>query len=192
VRAYHRIDPLMDERKSHYTPAQLGAFLKVQLVAGRQSRPGYFRSVEHLRRCLPADYVRHVDFLVEQGDVLKVDGSAYIDGWTEWQEGDLTVGERMTRLRNRRRNAAVTLGVTPPVTEPSPAAIGVGISVSVSDVLPLAPTSGGGSRKDGTNPRAIARRKAEEVRWRRNQLKVQYAGGQLTEAEYRERIEALA
>ena len=40
MRAYHRIDPLMDERKSHYSPAQFGAFVKVQLLAGRQTHRG--------------------------------------------------------------------------------------------------------------------------------------------------------
>jgi hypothetical protein len=34
--------------------------------------------------------------------------SIYIDGWQEWQEGDLTVRDRMAALRNRRRNGGVT------------------------------------------------------------------------------------
>ncbi len=138
TRAYHRIDPLMDERKSHYSPAQLGAFVKVQLVAGRQSERGWFRSVSALQAALPTAYARLVPFLVEEGDLdVKPDGRVYVDGWQEWQEGDLTVAERMARLRNRRRNAgrngAVTGGVTPAVTQPSPAAIGVGIGTSVDD-----------------------------------------------------------
>jgi hypothetical protein len=123
VRAYHRIDPLMDERKSHYSPAQFGAFLKVQLVAGRQSSPGAFRSFKALVGSLPAAYARLVPFLIEQGDLVEQpDGSLYLDGWKEWQEGDLTVGERMRRLRNKPRHHAVTNGVTPTVTQPSPAA----------------------------------------------------------------------
>lgn len=103
----------MDERKSHYTPAQFGAFLKVQLVAGRQTTPGAFRSVKALVGSLPASYARLVPFLLQQGDIVeRPDGTVYVDGWTEWQEGDLTVGERMTRLRNRRRNNGVTPAVT--------------------------------------------------------------------------------
>src|SRR4051812_608109 len=95
VKAYHRVDPLMDERKSHYTPAQFGAFLKVQLIAGRQSHRGRFRSVKSLIGMLPSAYGRLVPFLVEQGDlVTQPDGTVYIPGWDEWQEGDLTVGER--------------------------------------------------------------------------------------------------
>ena len=119
TRAYHRVDPLMDERKSHYSPAQLGAFLKVQLVAGRQKVRGRFRSLPALRGTLPAAYVRHLDFLIAEGDLdLCADGSVYVDGWQEWQEGDLTVKDRMTALRNRRRNNGVTSGVTGDGNEP--------------------------------------------------------------------------
>ncbi len=109
MRAYHRVDPLMDERKGHYTPAQFGAFLKVQLIAGRQSRRGHFRSVAALRMMLPAPYSRHIDFLVAEGDLdVCDDGTVYVDGWDQWQEGDLTVKDRMAALRNRRRNVTVT------------------------------------------------------------------------------------
>jgi hypothetical protein len=107
VRAYHRVDPLMDERKSHYSPAQLGAFLKVQLVAGRQAQPGQFRSLQALRDALPKPYSRHVDFLVAERDlIVQRDGIVVVDGWKEWQEGDLTVAERMKRLRERKKAAA--------------------------------------------------------------------------------------
>lgn len=103
----------MDEAKSHYTPAQLGAFLKVQLVAGRQKHRGRFRSLEALRMTLPVAYVKYIAFLVAEGDIrVGPDGTAYIDGWDEWQEGDLTVADRMKALRNRRRNDGVTATVT--------------------------------------------------------------------------------
>ncbi len=117
MRAYHRVDPLMDERKSHYTPAQLGAFLKVQLVAGRQSKPGEFRSLQALSDALPKSYSRHIDFLVSERDLLiKRNGNVIVDGWKEWQEGDLTVGERMKRLRDRKK---ADVSVDEP-SEPSP------------------------------------------------------------------------
>jgi hypothetical protein len=128
MRAYHRVDPLMDERKGHYSPAQLGAFVKVQLVAGRQSRRGRFRSLPALRGALPAAYAKHVDFLVAEGDLsVQPDGTVYLEGWDEWQEGDLTVKERMARLRNKRRNQTVTETVTPP----SPTATHVGVGSGV-------------------------------------------------------------
>ena len=117
MRAYHRVDPLMDERKSHYTPAQFGAFLKVQLVAGRQKHRGHFRSVEALRMTQPAGYARHVAFLVAEGDIAVAgDGTAYLPGWDEWQEGDMTVRDRMAKLRNKHRNNGVTRTVTGGVT----------------------------------------------------------------------------
>ena len=127
MRAYHRVDPLMDERKSHYTAAELGAYLKVQLLAGRQTRRGTFRSVAALRGALPAGYVRYLQFLIDEGDlVVRTDGTVYVDGWDEWQEGDLTVRDRMARLRDRKRNDTVTDTVTPSVTStvtlPSPTA----------------------------------------------------------------------
>lgn len=130
VRAYHRVDPLMDERKGHYSPAQLGAFLKVQLVAGRQTRRGSFRSVAALRSLLPSAYVRHVDFLIAEGDLeVRDDGTVYVDGWNEWQEGDLTVGDRMKALRNRRRNATVTATVTPPSPTAIRSSVGIGVGI---------------------------------------------------------------
>jgi hypothetical protein len=102
VRAYHRVDPLMDERKSHYTPAQLGAFLKVQLVAGRQKYRGRFRSLDALRAALPRDYAKLVTFLVDEGDLAVCDdGSVYVPGWDEWQEGNLPVADRMAAIRAR-------------------------------------------------------------------------------------------
>jgi hypothetical protein len=115
VRAYHRVDPLMDERKSDYTPAQFGAYLKVQLVAGRQKDRGRFRSVKALAGALPGSYARHIPFLIEQRDIVEAnDGTVYVDGWDEWQEGDITVKERMARLRNRQRNNHRNNGVTRP------------------------------------------------------------------------------
>lgn len=138
MRAYHRVDPLMDERKGHYSPAQLGAFVKVQLVAGRQQHRGRFRSVAMIRNLLPATYARHLDFLFAEGDlVVGLDGAVYVDGWDEWQEGDLTVKDRMARLRNRKRNNVTGHTVTPTVTQPSPTAIrsSVGVGVGIGGAI---------------------------------------------------------
>lgn len=115
MRAYLRIDPLIDERKGHYSPAQLGAFVKVLALTSRQTTRGRFRSTKALIGTLPAAYAKHVPFLVEQGDLIELlDGSLYFDGYDEWQEGDVTVGERMKRLRNRHRNGGVTSDAAQP------------------------------------------------------------------------------
>jgi hypothetical protein len=111
VKAYLRIDPLIDERKSDYTPAQLGAYLKVLALGSRQTHRGRFRSMKALVGALPAAYGKHVAFLIEQRDlVTQTDGTLYLDGYDEWQEGDITVGERMARVRNKKRNNGVTEG----------------------------------------------------------------------------------
>jgi hypothetical protein len=163
MRAYHRVDPLMDERKGHYTPAQFATFLKVQLVAGRQTTRGRFRSLAALKTMLPSAYARHVDFLVAEGDLdIQKDGSIYVDGWDEWQEGDVTVGERMRRMRDRRKRKRDGR-VTPPPShrrndvttdalvskESTVSVVGVGVGV---DSPP--PPAKRGRRKDGTNLRA--------------------------------------
>ena len=111
LRAYYRIDPMMDENKSHYTPAQFGAFLKVLLLAGRQRHRGRFRSRAALIGSLPAAYAKLVPFLIEQRDLVEQsDGTILLLGWDDWQEGDFTVRERLERLRKRRLNgdSAVT------------------------------------------------------------------------------------
>ena len=123
MKAYIRTDPLIDERKGHYSPAQLGTYILVLCKAARQRHRGRFRSVQALRNTMPTAYVRYLPFLFDEGDVVELDdGSVVVDGWDEWQEGDQTVGERMSRLRNRKRNATVTPTVTPTVTQPLPAA----------------------------------------------------------------------
>jgi hypothetical protein len=130
----------------------------------------------------------------DRGDLVTLsDGRVYIDGWDEWQEGDLTVAERMRRMRQRRRNKRN--GVTP---TPSPDRSGVttdaldvvNVSLSgVSDSVPPTPTSGG-RRSEGTNPRAVAAemtRRAEEAergrKARRNARYLAQQAGRITPAQ---------
>jgi hypothetical protein len=156
-----RADPEMFARKvvhKKYTPAQFATFVAVLCLAEEQPQRGRFRSERLLRLLLddPIDSVhlgwgKHVAFLIEQGDLVRLsDGSLYMDGWDEWQEGDLTVRDRVARLRARRKGDTVptvtgnangvtphvTVGVTdgvtvPTVYNPSSVSVGVGISRSV-------------------------------------------------------------
>lgn len=108
MKAYLRIDPLTDERKAGYTDAQFRAFFRTLCFAARQNPRGRFRGAAQLQGLL-GRHARHLAFLVSEGDVVvQPDGSIYVDGWDQWQEGDMTVGARMAALRNRRRNGAVT------------------------------------------------------------------------------------
>jgi hypothetical protein len=112
-KAYLRIDPNIDQVRT-----DLDSFIRLLCAANRQPRRGYFKSEQIARMVLGKSALHKA---VNAGDLTScADGSLYVDGWTEWQEGDLNVGERMRRLRNRKRNAAVTQGVTQTVTEPSP------------------------------------------------------------------------
>lgn len=108
MKAYLRMDPLTDERKAGYTDAQFRAFFRMLCFAARQNPRGRFRNIAQLKGLL-GTHARHVQFLIGEGDlILNEDGSLYVDGWNEWQEGDFTVAARMAALRNRRRNGAVT------------------------------------------------------------------------------------
>jgi hypothetical protein len=108
VKAYLRFDPLTDERKAGYTDAQFRAFFNLVCAAARQNPRGRFRNAALLRGLL-GRHARFLAFLVSEGDVVTLPGGElYVDGWDQWQEGDLTVASRMAALRNRRRNGAVT------------------------------------------------------------------------------------
>jgi hypothetical protein len=78
-------------------------------AANRQPQRGYFKSGEIARSALGRALVARS---VARGD-LRANGSGYyVDGWREWQEEDITVGERMRRLRERRRNSDRNASVT--------------------------------------------------------------------------------
>ncbi len=92
-----------------YTPAALGAFLGVLCLADEYAPHGRFASRKALVALLEGaedrgqEYAAEVEFLIEEGDLLpQPDGSLYVDGWTELQEGDYTVAERMRRYRDRK------------------------------------------------------------------------------------------
>lgn len=113
-KAYLRIDPNLDQ-----THADPGAFVRLLCVAARQPKRGRFKdrrvAEQALGRRLVAAFLAHRD-LIEKGGALEV------DGWDIWQEGDMTVGERMRRYRNKHVTPAFP--VTPDLPSPPSEALG--------------------------------------------------------------------
>lgn len=115
-RAYLRIDPNMD---SH--PDQ-DAMLTLILFGNRCSERGRFRSLSTLEKILGK---KRLKACLDRKDLIPISGGRfYVSGWDEWQEGDLTVGERMGRIRKRRSMDSQDLpendrneAVTPPLPE---------------------------------------------------------------------------
>jgi hypothetical protein len=95
-KAYLRIDPNLDS--THPSPGDMVTLL---CVANRQPRRGYFKSPELAQRVLGAGLYRR---LMARGDLAMNGSGVFVPGWDEWQEGDFTVGERMRRLRGRKRH----------------------------------------------------------------------------------------
>jgi len=122
-KAYLRLDPNID--RTHEAPSEM---LLLICEANRQPRRGRFKNVTVLRRVLGPSKARRA---MNRHDVITLrehdpedcpldscDGGAdaepemlYLDGWDQWQEGDITVGERQRRIRGRPRSRN---GVTPP------------------------------------------------------------------------------
>src|SRR3990167_3848100 len=95
------MDPNLDQ--THPDP---GAMVRLLCAANRQARRGYFKSRVLMDNILGP---KTVSRLVDRCDVvLQDDGSWYVPGWKEWQEGGITGGERHRRLRARRNGADVT------------------------------------------------------------------------------------
>lgn len=101
-KVYLRLDPQIDAHPDHH------AMLDMMLWANRQPVRGYFRTLEKLLQLLGRE---RLDAAIARRDLVEKRGRGwYLDGWAEWQEGDLTVGERVRRVRAKRqgRNSAVT------------------------------------------------------------------------------------
>lgn len=96
-KAYLRIDPNLDS--THPAPGDMIALL---CAANRQPQRGYFKSESVAQMALGRALYRRS---IVRGDLRKNGSGYHVDGWEDWQEGDLNVGERMRRLRERRRNA---------------------------------------------------------------------------------------
>jgi hypothetical protein len=126
-RAYIRVSPDFYERKvlaQKYPPGAALALIGCLCLAETQPTRGHFRDRKVLAVLLDSQ-AKWIPFLVDHGDLIEQASypRLYVDGWQEWQEGDVTVPERMARLRARKR------GDTPEVTPP----------VTVADTVPVTP-----------------------------------------------------
>jgi hypothetical protein len=136
ARAYLRLDPGFFEKKvlsQGYPAGAAIALIGVLCLAEHQPDRGRFRN-ERVLRALLDTYGRWIPYLKEHGDlVVESDGRLYPPGWSEWQEGDHTVAERVRRIRARARDTAptvtdatpptVTSDTGPPVTPDTPATV---------------------------------------------------------------------
>lgn len=116
-KAYLRIDPNLG--LTHEAP---GEFVRLLSAAYAQPRRGRFKNIGVLRaavgrgtadRCLARrDVVGHgteSDCREESGELPAFCSEdlphLYLKGWDIWQEGDLTVGERVARIRQKKRRS---------------------------------------------------------------------------------------
>lgn len=150
-RAYLRVDPNIDQ---HPDPLSM---LRALCAAARQPNRGRFRDARVLERAVGRRQYRG---MVERGDVVPADPGpgVYLEGWDEWQEGDVTVGERMRRMRERRKRKTVTTVTptsSPPRNDVTTDAVAKG-EASESSALASgdSPPPQAGKRANGTNPRA--------------------------------------
>jgi len=136
MRAYLRLDPNLVDKKADYPDGAYRAFVDTLCHAEQQQPRGRFRS-RKLLAVLLGKRGRWIPYLIEHGDLAETpSGRVYVDGWDEWQEGDVTVSERMKRLRSRDRT------VTPTDTP----------SVTVQTVTVPSSGGGGGSASGGGAP----------------------------------------
>ena len=98
-KAYLRVDPNIDQHPD------VTLIVRLLCAANRQDPRGRWKSWRHLCAALGQALAKEAK---EAGHVVELDGECrgawYMDGWDEWQEGDWTVGERMARMRDRKRN----------------------------------------------------------------------------------------
>lgn len=103
-RAYLRMDPNLDQ---HADPLTM---LRLMCAGARQPERGRFKDRAIIDWAVGRTKVSRA---ISRGDLSQAkDGSLYLQGWDEWQEGDWTVAERMRRMRAgraSRRDGHVTV-----------------------------------------------------------------------------------
>lgn len=135
-KAYLRIDPNLDQ--THPDP---GAFVRLLCAAARQPKRGRFKNRDLAEAALSRKAV--ATFLDRHDLVERETGQLEVDGWDIWQEGDMTVGERVRKFRERHLPAIA-------VTEP----------LHVTPDLPLPPSEA--SRQQGVRRQASGDRNGVE------------------------------
>lgn len=104
TRAYIRLDPDFADRKDDYPDGAFAALVALFCAAATHSKRGTFKN-RMLVRVILGRRSRWLAYLIEHGDVVELgDGSLYVDGWEEWQEGNWKVAERMARVRAKRKS----------------------------------------------------------------------------------------
>lgn len=163
-KAYLRLDPNVDQ--TH--PDNLADFIRLLCAANRQPNRGVFARREVLVTIFGP---RAVKVFEARGDVRETpEKTVIVPGWDDWQEGDLTVAERMQRLReahaqgvtqpSHERNEAVTApslprnsSVTAPSLDrnsPSDASRRLGVKASFSEE-DRSPEASRGEGDDGSS-----------------------------------------
>jgi hypothetical protein len=109
-KAYLRIDPNIDQNPD------MALIVRVMCAANRQLPRGGWKTWAHVVTALGAKAARLA--LIGKHVVEEAGGRWVVPHWDTWQEGDVTVGERMRRLRERRKgDDSVTPDVTVDVTD---------------------------------------------------------------------------
>lgn len=149
-RAYLRLDPRAYEKKviqQGYPLPLFAAFIGALCEAEHQPTRGSYRN-ERVLRAVLEDAAKHIPELVKRGDLVRAkDGTIYVDGWDEWQEGDWKVGERVRRIRDRRKNEGGDVTV-PTVTHVTPATVtGETVTTESSDTVTTVYTPSDGGRQ---------------------------------------------
>jgi hypothetical protein len=142
VRSYIRLDPLFPDHKAAYPDGAGFALVLTWCFAAQQHRPGHFRN-RRLLAVFLEKRAKWVPFLIDHGDIIeRPDGTLYVEGWDEWQEGDWQVIERMRRVRSRKgsngadRNTTSNIVTVPSVYTPSDVSVSVSVSDDVSVSVP--------------------------------------------------------
>ncbi len=213
MRAYNRKDPLTFHNKvveDGYPIGAYAAFEALLCIGEAQPTRGRFASEKLLRLLLdePAQNVktglgRWVTYLLDHGDLSRhADGVLEIVHWDGWQEGDVTVKERMARLRRKPRDGADRTtrdadhrnGRGETVTQQTvnnPSRVSKtpsGVSGKHSPPTPAERGPNGTPRTNGTNPRAVIEKQRRQERERLDAIRLAYLEGRLNgdqEAELR-------